>query len=331
MVFKVVVVVGNMIEKEIEKFAIKEPRFICLKHLSELNEIVNNQEIIDICTPTETHSEVLFDMVSRGFKNFIVEKPLTTTIGDLEKLKSVNIHVKVVHNYLFSQATRKILELIEQKEIEPVALFSFFCKDRKSDTILKRGFNEASPPHVFTIEIPHQLYLATAIAGKAKVLTASSNAMKINKTVFNCHGFGAVQFEHHSSKNQMAINSFHFSCLYSDNCVKRIVIIGKDGKKMTIDYPITPKLLSSNIFLEQNKKLIYQEQFSNDDMLYHALQYYVKNVFIDYDCYGRQYIFDSSFLLVEAFEQNEESDCNCSNCLKVCEKYSISIPCSPVI
>ena len=65
--------------------------------------------LIDICTPTQTHLEVIRTAAERG-KHILVEKPLSTTLEDaleIQKIVKANdIHLCVVYNWRYASSVR---------------------------------------------------------------------------------------------------------------------------------------------------------------------------------------------------------------------------------
>jgi predicted dehydrogenase len=68
-------------------------------------------ELIDICTPTQTHLDVISTAAERG-KHILVEKPLATTLEDaleIQKIVKVNgIYLCVVHNWRYAPSVWKV-------------------------------------------------------------------------------------------------------------------------------------------------------------------------------------------------------------------------------
>jgi myo-inositol 2-dehydrogenase / D-chiro-inositol 1-dehydrogenase len=68
-------------------------------------------ELVDVCTPTQTHLDVIRTAAERG-KHILVEKPLSTTLEDaLEIQKIVKAHaikLCVVHNWRYAPSVRRV-------------------------------------------------------------------------------------------------------------------------------------------------------------------------------------------------------------------------------
>lgn len=321
--FNLFVVAGSRIENEIRELVVKHPGLISLKTLSELKDFDKDPTIIDICTPTETHGEILRELVGVGFRSFIVEKPLVTDLNAITRIRKMNVRIRVMQNYLFSQVTRKAREWIGKYNLKPDAMFCFFCKNRKADTLQKRGFCDEIPPHVFTVEMPHQLDLAYHFLGNAHVVSASCREMEIGRKTFAGHGFGFINLEHPVSGNDPdKVSSFHFSCLSSANSIKRVIITDGHHKRIEVDYPTKKGIQYSSISLYQENKLLAYENFSNDDMMFFTLKYYTEHIF---DMENEAC--DSTYLVIDALTRNSAPESGCECCRNLCQEYQITMPC----
>ena len=100
----------SLARKVADEFGI--PRYVsdCATLLED-----NSIELIDICTPTQTHLEVIKTAAERG-KHILVEKPLSTTLEDaleIQKIVKVNdMRLCVVHNWRYAPSVRRVAERI---------------------------------------------------------------------------------------------------------------------------------------------------------------------------------------------------------------------------
>ena len=71
--------------------------------------------LIDICTPTQTHLEIIRTAAEQS-KHILVEKPLSLTLKDsleIQKIVKANaIHLCVVHNWRYALSVRRVAERI---------------------------------------------------------------------------------------------------------------------------------------------------------------------------------------------------------------------------
>jgi len=262
---------GDTIESEITDVVNTHTANIKFTTPAELPELCRDNPVADICTPTATHRAAIETMLRTGFQCFLVEKPLVTTAEDFKWLASQKIRIEVMQNYLFSLATRRVLQLIQDHSIIPENAASFFCKDRTQDSLNKRGFYNGQPPHVFTVELPHQLYLAEAFLGRAKINAAHAEDMLACGTVFTEHGTGIIYLNHGDSES--CTSSVNFSCLSSHKTIKKFIINATNGNILTINYPVSKSNLTSTIEVNGIGGA-KREAFENDDMITAALKHY---------------------------------------------------------
>jgi UDP-N-acetylglucosamine 3-dehydrogenase len=82
-------------------------------------------DLVSICTPTLTHTELMLDAI-KGDKHVLVEKPMTNTVIEAErvlkaaKLKNVMVMVGFIER--FNPALKKAEELINKGEIGEIVL-----------------------------------------------------------------------------------------------------------------------------------------------------------------------------------------------------------------
>ncbi|KPA15682.1 oxidoreductase [Candidatus Magnetomorum sp. HK-1] len=333
------VIAGDVVDynvKNIVKSYSPFIQFITFRQAAKLNL---PSTLIDVCSPSQTHKAVIERMFDIGFTRFLVEKPLVTTIRDLESIKDLSISLMVMQNYMYSKATKKALELIRGGEIIPESMLSLFCKNRIQDTIQMRGFSGCNPPHTFTIELPHQLYLAAAFLGSASVCSVRAQSMRVGNALFSGHGAGHITLEHKKSAANGSINfnSFHFSCLFSNVCVRRVLIAGQDRKTLIIEYPVIKDALVSKIVLKKDGTTIYQEIFKNDDMMARALEYYYTCMKMKQSKYAGGHDYNSlenELMITEALSKNITGSLDsyreeniCQECTKVHGQMSAPQPC----
>lgn len=270
------IALGQVVHPQIHALAKAYPERV---HLTTPQGILKRKQadsVVDICTPTATHRIVLEKLFKHGFSRFLVEKPLVTTEEDLERIRSLPARLALMQNYLFSRATRRVIDLIQSGEILPKSMVSVFNKDRTRDSIARRGFHDGEPPHVFTIELPHQLYLAATFLGPARVVSACSSDMVVEGRPLLHHGAGMIQLEHgdvgvYKSRNP---SSLHFSCLTSETPVRRVLLTDGGGKTLTVDFPTSRNDLTSRIEMRDGSDFVYRELFKDDDMIKMALKHH---------------------------------------------------------
>src|SRR5262245_59255247 len=139
---------------------------------TEMRRIPWDEAIMDVCTPTATHTRSLAWGYARGMRRFMVEKPAADNLdawrAQLARMPSAQIFV--MHTYLFSRSFRIALDAVPDiTEISTV-----FDKDRELDDARGRGAGpDGRLPHLFQVEAPHQLAMILAIAPGLRVSNAT--------------------------------------------------------------------------------------------------------------------------------------------------------------
>ena len=147
---------------------------------SSLNELVQKypleRSVIDVCTPTSTHVEIIRKAYDHGARRFVVEKPAAFNLAEWRKLveETTDAQYFIIHNYLYSTAFKYARKFIAKNKWKVVNIHSTFSKDRTKDSISNRGVSESGiHPHIFQIEMPHQISLAIAVLGPIEVTNAN--------------------------------------------------------------------------------------------------------------------------------------------------------------
>ncbi len=96
---------------------------------SDLDELLSLEEIdaVSIASPTSTHAEIALKAIEHG-KHVLIEKPMTSTLEEAEKIidvaKSSNVIVSVGFIERFNPIVSKSLTLIESEELGELVLLS---------------------------------------------------------------------------------------------------------------------------------------------------------------------------------------------------------------
>jgi predicted dehydrogenase len=158
-------------------------KFTIPKTYSDLDEMlsIEKPDLVDICTPPDTHAVLLAKSLERGFP-CLVEKPLTTTTSDADHIIRLSerngIKVFVIHNYSYVPCVRKARDIVEHGRIGSVR----FAETRYLTNLSKERYCSTDhwvhrlPAGVLTSEItPHLLMLLVDFLGnvaEAKSLVA---------------------------------------------------------------------------------------------------------------------------------------------------------------
>ncbi len=91
-----------------------------IKTSTNLDEVLNDVDAVDIVTPTNTHFEIGKKCLNKH-KHVFLEKPLTSTYNEAKKLveisKKQNKTLMVGHIFRYNSAVNKIKELVENGDL----------------------------------------------------------------------------------------------------------------------------------------------------------------------------------------------------------------------
>ena len=112
-------------QDRLDLVALKHPGVDCTSYPQD---IINNEKIdaVVIATPVSTHYDLARKALEAG-KHVLIEKPITTSSSDAEKLISLaqknNLVLTVDHTFVYTGAVRKIKEIIDQGELGDIYYF----------------------------------------------------------------------------------------------------------------------------------------------------------------------------------------------------------------
>ena len=122
------------------EIATKVAQELCIKSFSTMEELVENVDIVDIVTPTNTHYAYAAFAMKKS-KHVFIEKPLTNTIEEAKSLidiaREANIKAQVGHNERFNAAFTAAKPYINQPMfIESHRLTQYNTKNNNISVVL---------------------------------------------------------------------------------------------------------------------------------------------------------------------------------------------------
>lgn len=182
----------------------------CASELDQLkSEIDLSKVIIDVVTPNRLHFSTAHTAALLGAKHLIIEKPLAHNLVEAKKFLDLPCTIHVLENYLFSSVTRSVVDYMRRFQCKPLFIKTEFSKDRRADSASGRGMVADYVPHVFTVEIPHQIAIANYVAASTgRVADAWEHDMILPDGRIAGHGEGAITLLHADG-----VASYNFSCL----------------------------------------------------------------------------------------------------------------------
>uniref|UniRef100_UPI00402A888B Gfo/Idh/MocA family oxidoreductase n=1 Tax=Bacillus sp. DX2.2 TaxID=3073452 RepID=UPI00402A888B len=221
--------------------------------------------IIDICSPNNTHLEIIKQCKLNGGYEFIVEKPAFINYEELEEFKKLHgVTIYLQENYIYSTVLSKVENLINQYSIIITQIDLDFSKNRIKDSIMERGFYNKIPPHVFMIEIPHTVGIAYHLLGPGEVVYSESEDMSVSNKHYLNHGSGSIIIKHRSAI------SFHHSSLICRGRKRSLTIKGIDANNnifsISSHFPNDHKKLLGAIELKMNNVIIEYEEIIDNSL-----------------------------------------------------------------
>ncbi len=229
--------------------------------LQDIQSFDPNQTIVHICTAPEIHFETIRQVAELGFKKIIVEKPLTISVENLERILEIEearrLDILVVANWVYSSLTARINEIISSEIYGPVIHLSI----EQNKPRFSRTIANSTHTTVFDVEIPHEVALSHYLLGPVREITGSMYGdMVLNDIIVRKMGKGQITLLH---KNGCT------STLYSDLTSpirKRIVNVYFKDYLITGHYPISSDDNHSQISVFHDSKLISLDILQDDPL-----------------------------------------------------------------
>lgn len=164
------------------------------------------EAIVHICTPPETHYQVLLDALAKGYRRFIVEKPLAISAAQatamLDIVDAYGASMRVVALWPHSWAIRALRRVIASTLHGPLQELTI-VQNKPRFFLTRQRVGES----VLFIEVPHQVALALSLAGEAASLdSAAAWPMRFSDRLVPQMG-GCVLRLAHASGVKTTINS----------------------------------------------------------------------------------------------------------------------------
>lgn len=148
-------------------------------HLDALPDHVDLRDaVVHVCTPTDLHVTTLLDVVDRGARRVVLEKPLATTSDDLDRLatcieRTPDVRVRPVAVWPHAAAIddlRAVVGAATPRQLAEGRMVMVQTKQRRSDSLAGRGGGQDA----FDVELPHMVLLAVHLLGPVVELERSS-------------------------------------------------------------------------------------------------------------------------------------------------------------
>ncbi|MCJ7633113.1 Gfo/Idh/MocA family oxidoreductase [Candidatus Bathyarchaeota archaeon] len=141
-------------------------------HYSSLYELLrqNKIDIVDICTPPQTHARLAVEAMSSG-ANVLLEKPMSMTVEDAKKIvdcrKSTGMRAGVIHNWLFEPPILEANSLVERGSLGEVVNIEIEALNTKYDPMVvnKNHWSHNLTGGRFSEMLAHPIYLIRHFLG----------------------------------------------------------------------------------------------------------------------------------------------------------------------
>lgn len=137
----------------------------------ELDELMEECDVVDVCSPPATHAEIALRAIQHG-RHLLVEKPLVVDLGEwealLEALRDSPSVVTVVHNIRFAWSVRTARRWLDEGRIGALLrLNRQFLTSPERDRMLggDAHWSHRLPGGRWLETLPHELYLIHHFAG----------------------------------------------------------------------------------------------------------------------------------------------------------------------
>jgi predicted dehydrogenase len=223
-----------------------------------------------VVTPNPFHYRVAAEAVDLGASRLVIEKPLAHKLSEAKAFLKLKCQICVLENYLFSDVTNYLRETIHADGLRPQFVKSEFSKDRRVDSANGRGSAHGTLPHVFTVELPHQVAVVGHVLGSiGKVTDAWHHDMILPDGRIADHGEGAITLMHDDS-----VPSYNFSCLqgfrHTSACYRSLKVYCADDVNVFGFYSTTVDLDGSVLVYRRNRLL--KRKLLKDDSLKNGLR-----------------------------------------------------------
>lgn len=164
-----VVAVSDLNESLARNTALKWSIPRCYTSLFDLLE-KEKIDIVDICTPPHTHATLAVKAMEAGI-NVIVEKPMTMTVSDAEKIvrcqKETGVKAGVLHNWLFDVPVLEAKSLVKKGLLGEVFSFEIETLNTKEDSMAanEQHWCHKFPGGRFSEMLAHPIYLTRYFLG----------------------------------------------------------------------------------------------------------------------------------------------------------------------
>ncbi len=225
--------------------------------------------IVDICTPKSVFLDIIKECKRLNIKDVLVEKPFI--VGNEFFIENNDMNVVMVHNYMYSEIVIGIKEILKEKGLKPIIIYTNFSKNRTEESFNGRGMYKKVTRNI-EHDIPHQVYISQFLLNnpkKTQVLFEEEKAMENGEKALEKHGYSKII----SKKDDVYV--IHESDFATNTKIREVIVVCDNntvvkGEFLFYDKNLN-KLKDGNISVIQNNNLIYDKNITYDDNMYECL------------------------------------------------------------
>jgi len=199
----------------------------------QLDDLLAECDIIDVCTPPQSHARIAQAAIERG-RHLVMEKPMVTDVGDWDRIdaqaRAKGSKIAVIHNLKFLQSVQTAKRWVEEGRIgEVLRIQREFLTHASSDRMLvgEGHWSHSLPGGRWFETLPHELYLTHWLVG----------ALELSSVTAICTPsapFGARADEVSiSMRGDRAIGTIHFSANCREN--RRMFLLQGTEGRISVD------------------------------------------------------------------------------------------------
>jgi predicted dehydrogenase len=139
-----------------------------------LEALIAECDIVDICTPPQTHAAIAQQAIAGG-RHLVVEKPLVTDVADWDKIVALlagsSLTITMIHNLKFSRSVRQAKQWVNEGRIGQVIRIQrdFLTSPEADRMLVDKHWSHQLPGGRWFETLPHELYLTHYFVGALDV------------------------------------------------------------------------------------------------------------------------------------------------------------------
>jgi predicted dehydrogenase len=163
----------DLSEKLARRFGIREV-------YRSLEELLANCEVVDICTPPQSHAAILIRVLEAG-RRPLIEKPVVISLAEWdtisERISAAELELAVAHHLKFTRSFQKCKRWLDQERIGRLLRIDWqFLTSRETDRMLTadQHWSHDLPGGRWFETLPHNLYGIHHLCGALELASVTA-------------------------------------------------------------------------------------------------------------------------------------------------------------